>query len=53
MGVKLHKYLTPIPVFNMDGLPNKLGNITHYAKILVQMGGHVGQINVAISDLGH
>ena len=52
-NVKLHKYLTPIPVFNMDGTPNKSGEITHYAKILVQMGGHIGQVQAAISNLGN
>ena len=42
----------PIPVFNINSTPNKTGEITHYAKILVQMGGHVGQVHAAISDLG-
>ena len=51
-NVKLHHYLTPIPVFNVDGIPNKSGEITHYTKILVQIGGHVGQIHAAISNLG-
>ena len=51
-NVKLHKYLMPIPVFNVDGTLNKAGEITHYTKILVQMGGHVRQVHVAISDFG-
>ena len=50
-GVKLHKYLTPILVFNVNGTPNKLGELTHYAKILVQMEGYVRQVNAAISSL--
>ena len=53
MGVKLHKYLTPIPVFNVDRSPNKSEHITYYAKILIQMGDYVGQINVAVSNLEH
>ena len=50
-NIKLHKYLMPIPVFNVDGTPNKSGEIMHYAKNLVQMGDHIGQIHVAISNL--
>ena len=34
-NVKLHKYLKPIPVFNVNRTPNKSEEIMHYAKILV------------------
>ena len=43
-NIKLHKYLTPILVFNINGTSNKSGEIMHYAKILVKMGGHIGQV---------
>ena len=52
-NVCLYPYLNPIPVFNVDGTPNKSGQITHYAKIWVQMGNHIGRVNAAVSDLGH
>ena len=51
-GVQQYKYLAPILVFNVDRSPNKLEHITHYAKILVQIGEYVGTISTAISDLG-
>ena len=52
LGVKLHKYLTPILVFNVNRTPNKSESIMHYAKILVWMRGQAEWINAAISDLG-
>jgi hypothetical protein len=31
-NIQLHPLMKPISIWNMDGIPNKKGTITHYAK---------------------
>ena len=41
-----------IPVYNVDGTRNLAGDITHYAKIVIDFWGHREKVVAKITDLG-
>ena len=41
----------PIPVYNVDGTHNSAGDITHYAKIVIDFQGHREKVIAEITDL--
>ena len=41
-----------IPVFNADGTPNDLGNITHFVDARLCVGGHKEDTQLAVVKLG-
>ncbi len=51
-NILTHATATPIPVYNADGTRNQGGSITKYAEILLKIGDHSEQIDLAITDLG-
>ena len=51
-GIKARKLEQPISVFNVDGTPNKMGEITHYTEFIMKIGQHQEKIRLYISDLG-
>src|SRR6266511_2167599 len=47
-----HKLLQPIPVYNVDGTPNKAGSIHKVVDIITPYGGHSEQNLLVITRLG-
>ena len=51
-GLDTRKTIAPIPVYNADRTCNQGGDITEFAELLVSIGGHREQIDLAVTDLG-
>ena len=45
---KLH---FPIPVYNIDGSPNKSGSITKAVEVILHLNGHAEQVNFTVTNL--
>ena len=42
----------PIKVYNVDGTPNKEGNITHFTRLRTNVGGRVRRTLFLVTGLG-
>lgn len=51
-GYRLQKLPEPMPVYNVDGTPNKKGTITHYVELPTTIGGRTRPIRYLITGLG-
>ncbi len=51
-NIPTHATAAPIPVYNADGTRNQGGSITKYTEILLKIGDHSEQIDLAVTDLG-
>ena len=49
---KLIKLTEPIPVYNVDGTPNKAGAITEVVSLILRYKNHSERTTFAVSDLG-
>ena len=43
----------PRPVFNVDGTPNKMGNLEHYTDLRVRTGSTHSRMRFFLTDLGN
>src|SRR6202522_2885301 len=51
-GFKLVKLTEPIPVFNVDGTPNKAGSITEVVNLILRYKNHSERTTFAVCGLG-
>src|ERR1700679_3819223 len=51
-GFKLVKLTEPIPVFNIDGTPNKAGSITEVVNLILHYKNHSERTTFAVCGLG-
>ena len=42
----------PIPVYNVDGIHNSAGSITHSTELVVEFQGHHEKVTAEVTDLG-
>jgi hypothetical protein len=57
MFVKNHRFpitrlKKPVRVFNVDGTPNKEGNITHFTRLKANIGGRIRKTRFLVTGLG-
>jgi hypothetical protein len=52
-GYQLKPLREPIALYNVDGMRNKVGEITHYVKAYVKIGPHRETIRFFVSELGN
>ncbi len=50
--LETRKAMTPIPVYNANGLQNQDGDITEFIELQMTIGGHSEHINLAVTNLG-
>ena len=51
-GLKVETLIRPIPVFNVDGGRNKLGDITGYVDLEMKIGDHQETMRLHATSLG-
>ncbi len=50
--LETRKVMTPIPVYNTNGLWNQDGDITEFVELQMMIGRHSERINLAVTNLG-
>jgi hypothetical protein len=51
-GFEQEPFLEPIPVYNVDGTPNKRGTIRHYVDLTVNIHGRARKERLLVTGLG-
>ena len=52
MGFETMMLEEPLKVFNVDGTANKVGTITEFVRVLLEVQGHQQRVDLLVTGLG-